>query len=136
MKKLTFSLIVFAFFINNVKAQNPLDDFTYQVYYKTTSNDPAVFDSLCTRYCKITLSDTTNISVIKVSIGTVSGANDILDYDFVFDTESGLPSGLSYRREQNNVYLGLFNTYQADMFYYEVQMEDSSGNQSVVKQWN
>jgi len=135
MKKLLLLSIV-ALFQCYSFSQTSLDNFNYQIYYKTTSTDTAVFDSLCTRMCKVTLDDTTNIAFIKVKIGTTEGAGDILQYDFIYDNNVGLPAGLSYLREQNEIYLGLFETTQIDMYYYEIQLQDIQGNLSSAKRWN
>ncbi|MFH2141437.1 MAG: hypothetical protein ABIJ97_03370 [Bacteroidota bacterium] len=135
MKKLTFSLIVVAFFINNAKSQNPLDGFTYQVYYETTSIDTAVFDPLCTRVCKVTVPDTIQLSAIHVNVGSIENGADVLDYSFQYDNITGLPAGLTYLREQNVIYLGLYTTLQSDMYYYAVTIEDTAGNFSVTKKW-
>ncbi len=136
MKNLFFLITAIAFIQCFSYAQGMLDDFDFQVYYQTTSTDTAVFDSLCTRFCKVTVSDTSDLSHIHVKVGTTEGANDILQYSFAFDVTTGLPAGLSYFRVQNVIYLGLLKTYQADSYYYEIQLEDSSGNLSAIKKWN
>jgi len=140
MKKpfLTFTALFILFLsgINSVKAQSPLDNFTYQIVYRTTSIDTAVFDSLCTRLCKITLTDTSVISKIHVKIGTAENAGDILNQTFLFDVNSGLPNGISYQRNGYAIILGLLNTYKADVYYYELKMEDQNGNLSQAHQWN
>jgi hypothetical protein len=123
------------FFLNG-KSQSSLDNFTYQVYYQTTSTDPAVFDSLCTRVCKVTVEDTSGLAAIKVKVGTTESAGDILQHDFVFDETSGLPTGLTFYREDNVIYLGLMQTYKADTYFYEVQLQDSEGNLSTPILWN
>ena len=136
MKKL-FLLFAFSLFVFKISySQNTSDDFNYQIYYQTTSQDTAVFDSLCIRVCKVTVQDISNVAFVKVKVGTVEGESDIIQYDFAIDVTSGLPTGLSFNREQNIIYLGLQETYQADTYYYEIQLEDNSGNTSVIKKWN
>jgi len=136
MKQITLFIIVFALFRIMGHTQVPLDNFNYQVYYQTTSSDPAVFDSLCTRVCKVTVEDTSGLAFIKVKVGTAEGAGDILQHDFVFDVSTGLPVGLTYFREDNVIYLGLMQTYKADTYFYEVRIEDNAGNLSLPKLWN
>ncbi len=117
-----------------VMSQNPTD-FTYQIYYETTSTDTAVFDPLCTRVCKVTVADTSQLATIHVRIGTVEDGADILNYSFQFDNTVGLPTGLTYLREQNTIYLGIFTTLQSDMYFYAVSIKDTNGNISLTKKW-
>ncbi|MFH2144336.1 MAG: hypothetical protein ABIJ97_18055 [Bacteroidota bacterium] len=118
-----------------VMSQNPTNDFTYQIYYETTSNDTAVFDPLCTRICKVTVADTSQLATVHIRIGTVEDGTDILNYSFQYDNTVGLPAGLTYLREQNIIYLGLYTTLQSDMYYYAVSIEDTNGNISLTKKW-
>ena len=118
-----------------VMSQNPTNDFTYQIYYETTSTDTTVFDPLCTRVCKVTVADTSQLATIHVQIGTVEDGTDILNYSFQYDNIVGLPAGLTYLREQNIIYLGLYTTVQSDMYYYAVSIEDTNGNISLTKKW-
>ncbi|MFH2095445.1 MAG: hypothetical protein ABIJ16_07065 [Bacteroidota bacterium] len=117
-------------------SQNPLDDFSFQVYYKTTSTDTLVFDSICTKICKVTISDTNLVPAVHVKIGTSLNGNDVFDYGFQYDVTSGLPAGMSYTRDENEIYLGLYTTTQSDLYFYEVWLEGTGGTQSVVKKWH
>lgn len=134
MKKLLFLILIILFQWQGF-AQTNLN-FDYQIYYKTTSLDTLVYDSLCNRVCKVFLDDTLNIDSIHVKIGTAENLSDILDYSFAWDVTTGLPSGLNYYREEKIIYLWLLQTYMADMYYYELQLEDSSGNLSNIKKWH
>jgi hypothetical protein len=118
------------------KAQTSLEDFSFQVYYQTTSEDPMVFDSLCTRVCKVEIPDTINLARIYVNVGTAENTADIINNVFEYDVEEGLPVGLSYHREGNNVYLGLLQTTQADTYYYKLWLEDNTGQLTEEKKWN
>jgi hypothetical protein len=118
------------------KSQTTLEDFSFQVYYQTTSEDPLVFDSLCTRVCKVEIPDSTNLARIYVNVGTAENTADVINNVFEFDEEEGLPAGLTYRREGNIVYLGLLQTTQADTYYYKLWLEDLSGTLTEEKKWN
>lgn len=121
-------LILFCLFSTALPAQT--GDFSFRIYYQTTSTDPAVFDSLCNRVCEVSLGDTTNISAIEVKVGTTRGAANIIQHAFAFDVTQGLPAGLSYRREGTTVYLGLKQTTRSDMYYYEVRLRHRNGQYS------
>ncbi|MBN2682092.1 MAG: hypothetical protein JXR58_06255, partial [Bacteroidales bacterium] len=107
MKKFLFLFAAVFLTCSLTKSQTTLDDFSFQVYYQTTSEDPLVFDSLCTRVCKVEIPDTANLAKIYVNVGTAENTADIINTVFEFDVEESLPAGLTYRREGNNVYLGL-----------------------------
>lgn len=93
------------------------------------------FDTTFAWYCDISVQDTTNISLIQLNMGTYNGGLDIVSHEFVFDKDAFLPSGLSYRREGNNLRLGLGN-YKMNTYFIEIYMEflDSTNSQSYL--WN
>ena len=124
-------LILFCLFGTALSAQT--GDFNFRIYYQTTSNNPAVFDSLCNRVCEVTLDDTINIIAIEIKVCTTKGAANIIQHAFAFDVTQGLPAGLSYRREGTTVYLGLKQTTHSDMYYYEVRLRHRNGQYSETK---
>jgi hypothetical protein len=62
-------------------------------------------------YFKVVLPDTTTIASIKVRLGTMEDTYDLTDYEFAFDVTSGLPSGFTYSRtnEECTLGVGVFN---------------------------
>lgn len=130
-------LLILIWILNNSAfSQTYQNQFEYQVYYETLSTDSLIFDSLCTRVLKLSVEDTTSISHINVKIGTHDGISDILEYSFSFDNQSNLPIGLSYRRVEKTIYLGLYNTYRADNYFYEINLVDQNNNFTETKKWN
>ena len=126
MRKLILWLLGVIYVIG-VNGQSDLDDFSYRIYYQTTSTDTAVFDSLFNRICELTLPDSIGMAVIHVKVGTTEGSGDVVQHGFVFDQTNVLPQGLSYRRQGLTVKLGLLQTYHADLYFYEVWLEDANG---------
>ena len=136
MKKKLYLLLISLFLAGFSFGQNYQNAFDYQIYYETTSADSLVYDSLCTRVCKVTVTEVSTLAYIKVKIGTSNGSADIMQHNFLFNVVGGLPNGLSFNREGNVIYLGLQNTYQADTYFYEVQLEDIYGNTTISKKWH
>ena len=135
MKSIFFTVIA-AIGFGTCIAQNHLNDFSFKIFYKTTSTDTLVFDSLCYRICEVELPDTANIASVHVKVGLSEGGTEILQYNFEFDQSQGLPSGLSWSRTGKVVNLGLLQTYRADLYYYEVWLENTSGGISIVRKWH
>lgn len=124
-------ILLFCLLSAGLNAQNA--DFDFSIYYQTTSTDTAQFDSLCNRVCEIKLSDTTGIAGIEVKVGTADTLSDILDYQFVYDVNTGLPAGLAYSRNDNYVVLHLLQTYKVDNYFYEIRLKYTNNTYSQSK---
>ena len=127
----TIIILLFCLLSAGLNAQNA--DFNFSIYYQTTSTDTSQFDSLCNRVCEIKLTDTTGIAGIEVKIGTADTLSDILNYLFVYDVSTGLPTGLAYNRNDNYVTLHLLQTYKSDMYYYEIRLKYVNNTYSQSK---
>lgn len=125
---------LFALICTTLVAQT--NDFTFRIYYQTTSQDTAVFDSLCNRICEVNLDDTTGIAAIEVNVGFTVGGTDVLQYSFAFDVSQNLPTGLGYSREGNKVKLILLQTTRSDIYYYAVRLQYLNGQYSQTRMYN
>lgn len=136
MKKLLIVSIIAYISMLQSKSQTFSIDFSFSVYYETTSTDSLVYDSLCNRICKIVFEDISDIAKIHVQVGTDEDLDDIFYHVFDFDVTTGLPAGFAYSRINNEVYLTLLQTYKTDTYFYHVWVEDSLGNVSIIRKWN
>ena len=67
-----------------------------------------------------------------VKVGSVKGGQDIAVNMFQYDTYTGLPAGMSYARNGNEIFLclGIFKNPLPDLYYGELVFVDKSGNRS------
>ena len=81
----------------------------------------------------IILQDTIALNIIHVKLGTTSGGSELMTQTFNYDG-SAVGTGLTFSKSLNTVSLGLgthLNTNNA-LYFVEVKLEDTSGNQSIV----
>ena len=81
----------------------------------------------------VMLNDTANISAIEVKLGNAVNSSNLLNYTFVYDTKTGLPTGTAYLRKQKDVSLTLGNFPDGVPMYGEYKIKDKNGNVILTK---
>jgi len=76
------------------------------------------------------LPDTIGCSEIEVNLGSKTETGDLFTHDYVYDQESGLPSGLSYTRTGSDVIVGIGTVEVPPAFNVKIRLKNSSGNWS------
>ncbi|MBK7681508.1 MAG: hypothetical protein KA347_01935 [Bacteroidia bacterium] len=75
----------------------------------------------------ITLTDTNQIDLIEVKVGSKEGQADLANHQFTFDQTSGLPAGMSWQRTGNRITLSLGSFAYSDLQFGYVRLKNSSG---------
>ncbi len=75
----------------------------------------------------ITLSDTNQIDLIEVKVGSKEGQADLANQQFTYDQTSGLPAGMSWQRIGNRITLSLGSFAYSDLQFGYVRLKNSSG---------
>lgn len=75
----------------------------------------------------VILSDSNQIDKIEVELGSVEDQNDLIDQNFDFDVTTGLPSGFSYLRVGNRVFLGTSTITTSPTYSGRLRLKYSSG---------
>ena len=78
----------------------------------------------------VLLSDTVNVSQIETQLGSSSGQSDILNHIFDYDVSTGLPSGYTYSRQGNKLFLGVSSLTANEIYYGTVRVKNTSGTWS------
>jgi hypothetical protein len=55
----------------------------------------------------VELADTISVMELEVQLGSRESLSDLFSYSFMYDQTTGLPQGMSYSRQGNQVTLGL-----------------------------
>lgn len=91
----------------------------------TPIDGSVVIDSLTVFY--VELPDTVNIASIEVGLGHDQNTTDIILREFIFDESNGLPSGLSYLRVANKVWLTLGNLGHPSAWFATIRIKNVAG---------
>lgn len=117
IKKLLLVATCFAFNIN-ADAQSSLITRAYAVVTASQGNPSS-------GEFTVLLEDTTNVSQLKVMLGTEADGSDLVMYTFNYDVTTSLPSGFSWSRSQNTVTLQV-GTFDAQSTYFgSVSIKDN-----------
>ncbi|MEQ9064070.1 MAG: hypothetical protein RIE58_07825 [Vicingaceae bacterium] len=108
---------------------------SYNVTATPSQNPVNNFDTVYSFHCFLTIPDTSNVSYILVKMGTNLGWSNVVDHDFEYDVDAGLPSGLDYVRSGNEITLSLGNRTM-DSYFLQVSLKDTSNNVSSPILWN
>lgn len=84
------------------------------------------FDSTGVAEFYVQVPDTLAIASVEVAFGRDSSNFQFL-HEYSFDVSSGLPSGLSYSRVGDKIYLGLGVQDRPNVFYGQVRLKNLSG---------
>ena len=74
--------------------------------------------------------DSNAVSQIELTLGSDATQTDIFNHTFDYDVTTGLPSGYSFSRNGNKVYLGLGTFPDPSVYYAKVRLKNNSGTWS------
>jgi len=120
IKKLLMIAVCLLFMTNiNLKAQSSLITRAYAVVTSSQGN-PSSGDFT------VLLEDTTNVSQVKVMLGSEADSSDLVMYTFNYDVNTSLPSGFAWSRSGNTVTLQV-GTFDAQSTYFgSVSIKDNN----------
>jgi hypothetical protein len=120
LRKLLLSAVCFAFILN-AQAQSNLISRAFAVISIGQSNQSS-------GEFTVLLEDTTNVSEIRVMIGSEADSSNLVLYTFSYDVNTSLPSGFTYSRSQNMVTLavGTFATHST--YFGSVKIKDNTNS--------
>jgi hypothetical protein len=75
----------------------------------------------------ITLTDTSQIDLIEVKVGSKEGQADLANHQFTYDQTSGLPAGMAWQRTGYRITLSLGSFAYSDLQFGYVRLKNSSG---------
>ncbi len=101
-----------------VQAQTPLDAFVTTTVPVNDSVNGTMF---------ITLSDTNQVDLIEIKLGSNSGVNDLFNYSFAYDQTTGLPAGYAWSRTGSKLNLQLGSFAYSDVQFGSVRVKNASG---------
>lgn len=70
----------------------------------------------------------TNIDSIKVQLGTSAGNYNLVNQKIGYDQLTGLPAGISYKRNGSHFIIGLGNHLYFKTYHAKIEIQDLSGN--------
>ena len=103
---------------------NPLQAQTTFDAYVTTS---APVNDVVTGTMFITLTDTNQIDLIEVKVGSKEGQADLANHQFTYDQTSGLPAGMAWQRTGYRITLSLGSFAYSDVQFGYVRLKNNSG---------
>ena len=113
-----FVLLLFILSGNSLQAQSNFDA------YVITS---APVNDVVEGTMFITLTDTNQIDLIEVKVGSKEGQADLANQQFTYDQTSGLPAGMSWQRSGYRITLSLGSFAYSDLQFGYVRLKNSSG---------
>ena len=75
----------------------------------------------------ITLTDTSQIDLIEVKVGSKEGQADLANHQFTYNQAAGLPTGMSWQRTGYRITLSLGSFAYSDVQFGYVRLKNSSG---------
>lgn len=75
----------------------------------------------------ITLTDTNQIDLIEVKVGSKEGQADLANHQFTFDQTLGLPAGMAWQRTGYRITLSLGSFAYSDLQFGYVRLKNESG---------
>ena len=120
LSALTRCLILLLFIIsgNPLQAQSKFD-----AYVITSAPVNDVVEG--TMFIKLT--DTNQIDLIEVKVGSKEGQADLANQQFTYDQTSGLPTGMAWQRTGYRITLSLGSFAYSDVQFGYVRLKNSSG---------
>lgn len=120
LSALTKCLVLLLFILtgNSLQAQSNFDA------YVTTSTP---VNDVVEGTMFITLTDTNQIDLIEVKVGSKEGQADLANQQFTYDQTSGLPAGMSWHRTGYRITLSLGSFAYSDLQFGYVRLKNSSG---------
>ena len=121
LRRKTLLLLFILFSGIPLKAQSNFDA------YVTTS---APINDVVEGTMFITLSDTSQIDLIEVKVGSKEGQADLANHQFTYDQTSGLPAGMAWQRTGYRITLSLGSFAYSDLQFGYVRLKNISGTWS------
>ncbi len=118
LRRKTLLLLFILFSGIPLKAQSNFDA------YVTTS---APINDVVEGTMFITLSDTSQIDLIEVKVGSKEGQADLVNHQFTYDQTSGLPAGMAWQRTGYRITLSLGSFAYSDLQFGYVRLKNNSG---------
>ncbi|MBP6511308.1 MAG: hypothetical protein KA347_01425 [Bacteroidia bacterium] len=118
LRRKTLLLLFILFSGIPLKAQSNFDA------YVTTS---APINDVVEGTMFITLSDTSQIDLIEVKVGSKEGQADLANHQFTYDQTSGLPAGMAWQRTGYRITLSLGSFAYSDLQFGYVRLKNNSG---------
>ncbi len=118
LRRKTLLLLLILFSGIPLQAQSNFDA------YVTTS---APINDVVTGTMFITLTDTNQIGLIEVKVGSREGQVDLANQQFTYDQTSGLPSGMAWQRTGFRITLSLGSFAYSDLQFGYVRLKNNSG---------
>jgi hypothetical protein len=118
LRRKTLLLLFILFSGIPLKAQSNFDA------YVTTS---APVNDVVTGTMFITLTDTNQIDLVEVKVGSREGQADLANQQFTFDQTSGLSLGMAWQRTGFRITLSLGSFAYSDLQFGYVRLKNSSG---------
>ena len=111
-------MIVFVF-LNScyLNAQTPVD-----AYVITTAGANGTVYG----FIHVNLPDTISIATIEVKLGSTDGGQELVSQVFVFDANSGLPSGFEWHRNGTGVVLSVGSFAETPVLFGQVRLQNNS----------
>ena len=103
----------------NVNAQTPAPPL--DSYVSFSGGQGSVF---------LILPDTASCSEIEVNLGSKTETGDLFTHAYVYDQESGLPSGLTYSRTGSDVTVGIGAVTVPPAYNVKIRLKNMTGNWS------
>lgn len=105
---------------------------SFDVFFKTLDGekgDPSSDQAQVDVIYAITVAGTDNISKIHVKLGKTDNGSEKAGLTIPFDAkESELPAGITYRRKENTIYIGLGQHTGLASYHAQIRLEDNNGN--------
>ncbi|MBK7967009.1 MAG: hypothetical protein IPK10_18220 [Bacteroidetes bacterium] len=118
LRRKTLLLLFILFSGIPLKAQSNFDAFV------TTS---APINDVVEGTMFITLTDTNQIDLVEVKVGSKEGQADLANQQFTYDQTSGLPAGMSWQRLGYRVTISLGSFAYSDLQFGYVRLKNNSG---------
>ncbi|MBK7682381.1 MAG: hypothetical protein KA347_08035 [Bacteroidia bacterium] len=120
LSALTRCLVLLLFILtgNPLQAQSNFDA------YVTTS---APVNDVVTGTMFITLTDTNQIDLVEVKVGSKEGHADLANHQFTYDQTSGLPAGMTWQRTGYRITISIGSFAYSDLQFGYVRLKNSSG---------
>ena len=118
LRRKTLLLLFILFSGIPLKAQSNFDA------YVTTS---APINDVVEGTMFITLSETSQIDLIEVKVGSKEGQADLANHQFTYDQTSGLPAGMAWQRTGYRITLSLGSFAYSDLQFGYVRLKNNSG---------
>lgn len=121
-RNITFPLLLLIFSFQSIHCVAQVENASLQL------NPNSDTTAACTYVVELT--DTMDVAVIEVALGTSGDYTDMFLYQFFFDQFTGLPAGMGYLRQGDQVEMQVGNIVLQEIYYGRVRIKNSAGQWS------